>query len=131
MSLLRRIRSLGKRDQLDREIRSELEEHVQMAIDDSVARGMDPKQAAREARLRFGNPTVVEERVGAEDAALGLDSILRDLRYALRGFAKNPAFTAVAILTLALGIGANTAVFQLIDALRLRRLPIQKPSELV
>ena len=91
---------------------------------------MSPEAAAREARLRFGNPAVMKERVDAEDAALGIDSLFRDTRYALRGFAKSPAFTAVAMLTLALGIGANTAVFQLLDAVRLRSLPIQKPQEL-
>jgi predicted permease len=84
----------------------------------------------RRARLRFGNPTVVKERVDAEDAALGLESFFRDARYAVRGFVKSPGFTIVAVLTLALGIGANTAVFQLLDAVRLRSLPIQKPQEL-
>ena len=66
----------------------------------------------------------------AEDAALSFDSLFRDVRYALRGFARSPGFTAVAIITLALGIGANTAVFQLLDAVRLRSLPIEKPQEL-
>ena len=61
---------------------------------------------------------------------LGLDSFFRDVRYAVRGFMKSPGFTAVAIVTLALGIGANTAVFQLLDAVRLRSLPIQKPQDL-
>jgi predicted permease len=101
-----------------------------MRVDANIATGMSPEEAAREARLRFGNPVVTKERVGEEDAALGLDGLLRDVRYALRGFGKNRGFTAVAILTLALGIGANTAVFQLVDAVRLRSLPIQRPEEL-
>jgi predicted permease len=130
MGMIRRILALGKRNQLDREIEAELREHLQMRIDDNIAKGMDPQQAARDARLRFGNETVVKERVGAQDAALGLNGLLRDARYAVRGFAKSPVFTVVAITTLALGIGANTAVFQLLDAVRLRSLPIPKPQEL-
>jgi predicted permease len=126
----RRIGALGRRSQLDREIEDELREHMRMRIDRDVARGMSPDEAVRRARLRFGNPTVVKERVDAEDAALGLDSFFRDLRYAVRGFVKSPCFTIVAVLTLALGIGANTAVFQLLDAVRLRSLPIQNPKEL-
>ena len=130
MSLFRRIWALGNRAKLDRDIDDEFREHLRMRIDASIAKGMSPEQAARDARLRFGNPAVMKERVGSEDTAIGLDNFLRDIRYALRGFAKNPAFTAVAILTLALGIGANTAVFQLLDAVRLRSLPIQNPQEL-
>lgn len=130
MSLFRRIWSLTNRAKLDRDIEAEFREHLQMRIDSNIAKGMSPEQAARQARLRFGNPAVMKERVGSEDVALGLDSFLRDTRYALRGFARSPAFTAVAVVTLALGIGANTAVFQLLDAVRLRSLPVQKPQEL-
>ena len=130
MGLFRRIFALGNRAQLDREIDEELREHMRMRIENNIASGMDAAQAAREARLRFGNPELMKERVDAEDAALSIDSLLRDLRYALRGFAKSPAFAAVAILTLALGIGANTAVFQLLDAVRLRSLPIRAPQQL-
>jgi predicted permease len=103
---------------------------MQMRIDANISRGMSQEEATREARLRFGNPAVFKEKVEAEDAALGLDSLFRDARYAVRGFAKSPGFALVAILTLALGIGANTAVFQLLDAVRLRSLPIAAPSEL-
>jgi predicted permease len=130
MGVFRRIWALGKRSKLDREIDEEFREHLRMRIDDNIAKGMSPEQAAREARLRFGNPTVMRERVDTEDAALGLSSFVRDARYAVRGFTKSPGFTTVAILTLALGIGANTAVFQLLDAVRLRSLPIQNPQEL-
>src|SRR5882757_888310 len=128
--IFRRIGALGRRSQLDREIEDELREHMRMRIDRDVARGMSPDEAIRRARLRFGNPTVVKERVDAEDAALGLERFFRDARYAVRGFLKSPGFTIVAVLTLALGIGANTAVFQLLDAVRLRSLPIQSPQEL-
>jgi predicted permease len=130
MGVFRRMWALGRRSKLDREIEDELREHMRMRIDRDIAKGMSPDEAVRKARLRFGNPTVVKERVDAEDAALGLESFFRDARYAVRGFVKSPGFTIVAVLTLALGIGANTAVFQLLDAVRLRSLPIQNPKEL-
>ena len=130
MGIFRRIWALGNRSSLGRENRDELREHMQMRIDANLAKGMSREEAVREARLRFGNLVVYKERVEAEDAALGLDSFLRDARYALRGFLRNPGFTLVAILTLALGIGANTAVFQLLDAVRLRSLPIAQPDQL-
>ena len=130
MGIFRRISALGRRDKVDREIERELREHMEMQVDLSVAQGMDRAAAEREARLKFGNPTVMKERVGSADAALGLDSLFRDVSYALRSFSKSPGFTIVAIATLALGIGANTAVFQLLDALRLRSLPIMAPQEL-
>lgn len=130
MGIWRRLRALGRRAELDREIDDELREHMRMHIEACVAKGMDPDDAVRRVRLRFGNPAVTKERVDAEDAALGLESFLRDMRYAVRGFVKSPGFTIVAVLTLALGIGANTAVFQLLDAVRLRSLPISRPQEL-
>ncbi len=89
---------LGNRHSLEHENEDELREHMQMRIDTNLAKGMSSEQAARAARLRFGNPALVRERVDAEDAVFV--------------------------------IGANTAVFQLLDAVRLRSLPISAPSEL-
>src|SRR5579863_5706544 len=122
MALLRRIVMLGRRSRMEREIQAELLEHMQMGMDDNMARGMSRDQAVREARLRFGSPTATRERVGAEDAALGLESLARDVRTALRGFVKSPGFSLVVVATLSLGIGANTAIFELLDAVRLRSL---------
>ena len=130
MGLFRRIWSLGKRSRIGRENEEELRQHLQMRIDANMARGMSPEQAARASRLRFGNPVVIKEQVAAEDTSLGLDSFVRDLRYALRGIARSPGFASVTLLTLALGIGANTAIFELLDALRLRSLPIPAPQQL-
>jgi predicted permease len=131
MALLRRILALGKRARLDREIEAELREHMQMCIDDNIAAGKSREQAEREARLRFGNPAATRERVAAEDAALGLDNLWRDLRFAVRGFQKTPAFTIVAIFTLALGIGAATAIFSVVKAVLLDPLPFRQPQRLV
>jgi predicted permease len=130
MALLRRIVMLGRRSRMEREIEAELQEHMQMCIDDNMAEGMSREQAVREARLRFGSPTATRERVSAEDAALGLESLWREVRMALRGFVKSPGFSVVVVATLALGIGANTAIFELLDAVRLRTLPVNKPEEL-
>ena len=130
MRFFRRIWALGKRSRIGRENEEELREHLRMRMDANLAKGMSPEQAARASRLRFGNPAVIKERVDAEDTALGLDSFVRDLRYALRGIARSPGFASVTLLTLALGIGANTAIFELIDAVRLRSLPIAAPQQL-
>src|SRR5258708_5578039 len=106
MGVFRRIWALGRRAKLDREIEEELREHMRMRVDADVARGMSPDEAIRRARLRFGNPTVVKERVGSEDAALGFESFFRDARYAVRGFVKSPGFTIVAGGALAPGVRA-------------------------
>jgi predicted permease len=130
MSLLGRIVMLGRRSRMEREIEAELQEHMQMCIDDNMAEGMSREQAVREARLRFGSPSATRERVSAVDAALGLETLGREVRMALRAFVKSPGFSIVVIATLALGIGANTAIFELLDAVRLRTLPVNKPEEL-
>ena len=130
MSLFRRIKALGSRSKIECEIADELNAHIELRIADDIAAGMSPEQARRDALLRFGNPTVVKENVTAVDAALSLGSTWADLRYAIRGFYRNPGFAFVAVATLALCTGANTAIFQLIDAVRLRSLPIHHPQEL-
>ncbi len=131
MGFLRRILALGKRARLDREIETELRGHIEMCIDDHVAAGMSREQAEREARLRFGNAAATRERIAEEDAALGLEILIRDLRFAVRGFVKTPAFTAVAIFTLAVGIGAATAIFSVVKAVLLDPLPFREPQRLV
>jgi putative ABC transport system permease protein len=130
MALWRRIVSLGRRERMEREIDAELREHMAMCIDDNIARGMSREEAERDARRRFGNPTVTRERVSAEVTALGLESLWHDVRSALRVFVKSPGFSLVVVATLALGIGANTALFQFLDALLLRSLPVMNPQEL-
>src|SRR6185437_5763133 len=131
MALFRRVLSLGRRARLEREIDAELREHMAMRIDDNMAQGMNRQEAERDARRHFGNPTVMRERVSAEDAALGLESLWQDVRSAARVFVKSKGFSFVVFATLALGIGANTAIFELIDAVLLQSLPVQNPQELV
>jgi predicted permease len=131
MALLRRIVSLGRRSRLEHEIDAELREHVAMCIDHNMAQGMNREEAERDARRRFGSPTVMRESVLAEDVALGLESLWLDVRGALRIFVKSPGFSLVVVATLALGIGANTAIFEIVNAVRLRTLPVTNPGELV
>jgi putative ABC transport system permease protein len=130
MALFRRILSLGRRERTGREIEAELREHMAMCVHDNMADGMSREEAERDARRRFGNPTVMRERVSAEDTALGLESLWHDLRSSLRIFVKNPGFSFVVVATLALGIGANTAIFELLDALLLESLPVKNPQQL-
>jgi predicted permease len=130
MALFRRILSLAKRARVEDEIDAELREHMAMCIADNVAQGMSREEAERDARRRFGSPVAMRERVTAEDAALGLESLWHDVRGALRVFVKSPGFCFVVVATLALGIGANTAIFELIDAVLLRSLPVKNPQEL-
>jgi putative ABC transport system permease protein len=130
MGILRRLLNLGRREQIDAEIDAELESHIEMRTEDNLAAGMTPEQARREARLRFGNPVIAKEKAVGSDAVLELDGLWRDLRHAIRQLRRSPAFTAAAVITLALGIGATTAIFTLVQQVMLKSLPVTKPQEL-
>ena len=127
MSLLRFLR----RSQWDDERRRELDAHVAIETDENVARGMLPAEARNAARRKLGNRTLVREEIYQMNTIGFLDSAWRDLRHGVRLLRFNPAFAVVAILSLALGIGANTAIFQLLDAVRMRMLPVEDPARLV
>src|SRR6202789_1503693 len=99
MGIFRRIWALGKRSKLDREIEDELRDILQKRTNANIAKGMSPEQAARAARLRFGNPEVVKEHIEAEDAALSLESLLRDVRSARSGFPSSPGSRTQARIT--------------------------------
>ena len=130
MSLLRRIANLFSRSEVDHDVDAELRSHIEMRIEDNIAAGMSPEEARRDALLRFGNPTVAKERVAAMDMSLVLDSVWRDILYALRQLIKHPGFAITAIVTLALGIGANVVVFSVLNALILRPLNVSQPQSL-
>jgi len=131
MSLLARIRNAFRSNALSRDIDREMAFHLAERADQLEASGMRPQDAEREARRRFGNYGLLKERTRERDLAGWLDGFAGDLRYALRGFRSTPGFVLVAILSLALGIGANTAIFTLIDAVVLKSLPVSHPEELV
>jgi predicted permease len=130
MSIFRRIANVFSRSKLDREIDAEIRSHVEMRTADNVASGMSPEEARRDALIRFGNRMVMRERVAAADAAMVLDAAGRDLRYAARQLRRSPTFTATAVVTLILGIGANVVVFSVLNALLLRPLDVPQPRGL-
>src|SRR5687768_125857 len=115
----------------DDERARELEDYLAHEVDDNIARGMSRDDAARAAHLKLGNATRIREEMYEMNTVRLLDALWRDLRYGLRLLVKNPTFAVVAILTLALGTGANAAIFQLVNAVRLRTLPVERPEELV
>ena len=131
MSLVRRIANLRKRSRVDREIEEEIHAHMQMREEDNRAAGMSPREARRDALLRFGNPVVTRERVAEADAALGLDSFGADVRYAFRQLRRSPGFACTAILILALGIGACTAIFSAIKPILLDSLPYPQAARIM
>src|SRR5262245_47813524 len=115
----------------DRERARELDAYLAQETADNVARGMTPADAEAAARRALGNVTKIREEIYEMNSIPWLDRLGRDLRYAVRVLRANKAFTAVAIASLALGIGANTAIFQLLDAVRLRSLPVVRPQDIV
>lgn len=127
--LLRDVRgclhSLFTRSREDRELDEELAFHLDMAADENVRRGMAPDEARRQARLRLGGPTQVREAVRDARGLRWLDDLTADMRYTLRTFRRAPGFTAAALLTLGLGIGATTAVFSVVHPLLLDPLPFE------
>ena len=120
-----------RRKTREAELDEELRAHLSMSVQTRVARGADRKEAEHAARREFGNVGLVKEVTRDVWGGRWLGDLLDDARYGVRMLAKNPGFTAVAMLTLAFGIGSNTAVFSLIDALLLRRLAVPAPRELV
>lgn len=124
-------RNLLCRKRLEQDLDEELRAFYDILTDRNMSRGLSREEALRMARLQFEAPEQVKEKVREERMGAAIETIARDLQYAWRTLRKSPAFTAVAVLTLSLGIGANTAIFSLIDAVMLRLLPVQHPEQLV
>jgi putative ABC transport system permease protein len=115
----------------DDERAKELQDYLAREIDDNLARGMSEAEAVRAAHRRLGNTTLIREEIWEMNTLRLVETVWQDVRYGCRLLRRNPTFAAVAILTLALGTGANAAIFQLVNALRLRPLPVERPNELV
>jgi predicted permease len=131
MSWLGRLRNHLRGGAVTKEITREMQFHLAERADDLVAGGMAPDAAKREARRRFGSLAYQTEGTRERDLFGWLDASIADVRYAFRALRAAPAFASVAVLSLALGIGANSAVFSVIDALVLKSLPVSHPEELV
>jgi len=130
-TLWKRVLAVFRGKRLDRELQDEIASHLAMQEDEFRQRGMGPAAARAAARRAFGGVTQMTEAYRQRRGLPAIETALKDLRYAARGLARNPGFTAAAVLSLALGIGANTAIFSLVRTLMLHMLPVHQPEQLV
>jgi macrolide transport system ATP-binding/permease protein len=129
-AVLLRLAGLFQKERRDRELAEEIESHLQMHFEDRLRAGLSPGDARRDALLRLGGVEALKEAHRDRRGAPVVENLARDLGYAVRTLRRSPGFTAVAVLALALGIGANTTAFTALDAVALRPRPVQDPDRL-
>ena len=125
-----RLRSLFQSTRVEADLDEELRDHLDRQVEALVARGMAPEEAHVAARRAMGGLDQRKEECRDQRRIQPIDNLTRDVRHAFRAMRRSPGFTAVAVLSLALGIGANSAMFQLLAAIGLRSLPVARPHEL-
>src|SRR5712692_9487061 len=130
-ALLLRMDGLLRKDQYDADLSSELETHLRMHIEENLRAGMSPEEARRQALIKLGGVEQTKEMVRERRGLPMLEILLQDLRFGARMLSKNPGFTVVATLTLALGIAANATIFSFVSAVMFRRPPVGDPDRVV
>src|SRR5262245_28970047 len=125
------LRALLRKSEMERELEEELRYHIDRQTEQNIRLGMNPEEARYAARKAFGGVAQAKERSRDVRGVRWIEDMWQDLRYGGRMLMKQPSFTLIAVITLALGIGANTAVFSLVDAFMLRQLPAPDPEQLV
>src|SRR5688500_8215046 len=125
---LARVIALFLKSRLERELDDEVAAHIELAEHDALARGVTPAEARRQARRAFGGIEQMKERHREDRSTLWLENLVKDARYGVASLRRDPVFAVVAITVLALGIGANTAMFSIVDAVLLQPLPLDRKS---
>ena len=129
--LLRRLRMIFHRRELDADLEEEMRLHLALRQQQQIESGLPASAAQRAAHIKFGNTTRIQEKSRMTWGWESIESFLQDVTYGIRAMLRSPALTIVALVSLALGIGANTAIFSLLDAVLLRSLPVRNPQQLV